>query len=173
MILLIVDTQKQIVTNKLYAYDQFIENVSTLIREARKHDIEVIYIRHDDGPNEELTFGKPGFEIDDHFQPIPGEKIFDKDVNSAFRDTGLLAYLQEKQETQIIIAGLQTDFCIDATVKCGFEHHFQMIVPAYANTTVNNAYMGGEETYHYYNEMMWKDRYAKCLSMEEVIAIMK
>jgi Amidases related to nicotinamidase len=45
-----------------------------------------------------------------------------KNVNSAFRDTGLLDYLHEKEEDTIIIVGLQTDYCIDATVKCGFEH---------------------------------------------------
>ena len=100
------------------------------------------------------------------------EKIFEKNSNSCFRNTGLLEYLREQKETDIIIVGLQTEYCIDATVQSGFEHHFQMIVPAYANTTVDNQYMSGEESYHYYNEFMWDGRYAKCISMDEILELM-
>ena len=51
-----------------------------------------------------------------------------------------------------MIAGLQTDYCIDATIKAGFEHGLNMIVPAHANTTFSNAFMTGEASYRYYNE---------------------
>lgn len=47
-----------------------------------------------------------------------------------------------------------------------------MIVPTYANTTVDNQYMSGEESYHYYNEFMWDGRYAKCISMDEILELM-
>ena len=30
-----------------------------------------------------------------------------------------------------------------------------MIVPAYANSTLDNEYMTGEQSYHYYNEFLW------------------
>ena len=139
MVLLVVDTQDMIMTEELYAYDIFVHNVTNLISSARKSNIEVIYIRHDDGT--ELTAGANGFEIFSQFTPRDGEKIFDKNFNSAFRNTGLLDYLLQKQEHQVMVIGLQTDYCMDATVKCGFEHGFKMIVPAYCNTTVDNEYM--------------------------------
>lgn len=173
MILLIVDTQTLITNKNLYAFEQFVRNVELLISTARKNNIEVIYVRHDDGEGEALTKGTAGFEIYEKFKPCEGERIFDKTVNSAFRDTGLLDYLLEKQEKDIIIVGLQTDYCIDATIKCGFEHGFHMIVPAYANTTIDNAFMSAEQSYQYYNEMMWPRRYAICLSLEETIERMK
>ena len=99
------------------------------------------------------------------------EKIFDKDVNSAFRGTGLLEYLKDKNVKDVIIVGLQTDYCIDATIKCGFEHGFNIIVTAYANTTVDNKFMTAEESYKYYNEFMWNGRYAKCISIEDTMKI--
>ena len=86
---------------------------------------------------------------------MPNERVFDKNVNSAFKGTGLLDYLHEKNEDTIIIVGLQTDYCIDATVKCGFEHGLKMIVPANTNSTLDNAYMTAEKSYRYYNEFMW------------------
>ncbi|NMF03635.1 cysteine hydrolase family protein [Clostridium beijerinckii] len=169
MVLLVVDTQKLITNEKLYNFNAFVSNVEKIISEARKNDIEIIYIRHDDGPGSELTKGTDGFEVYEKFQPINDEKIFDKKVNSAFKETGLLEYLMGKDEKDIIIVGIQTDLCVDATIKCGFEHGFNMIVPAYANTTVDNKFMSGEQTYEYYNEFIWNGRYAEYISMDETI----
>ena len=121
MILLVVDTQKAITNDKLYQFDLFKSRVIELIRTARNNKIEVIFVRHDDGIGNELTKGNDGFEIYDGFQPLNGELIFDKNVNSAFKDTGLLDYLRQKEENTIIIVGLQTDYCIDATIKSEFD----------------------------------------------------
>ncbi len=173
MILLIVDTQKLITNKDLYCFENFVANVKALIGTARANSIEVIYVRHDDGIGQALTKGNEGFEIYEEFCPDSEEKIFDKTVNSAFRGTGLLEYLKEKNEKQVIVAGLQTDYCIDATIKCGFEHGFQMIIPAHANSTFDNEFMTAEDSYKYYNEFMWKERYAKCISLEETLEIMK
>ena len=74
---------------------------------------------------------------------------------------------------EIIVVGLQTEYCIDATVKCGFEHGFRVIVPEYSNSTFDNEFMSAEQSYRYYNEFMWKNRYAECVSVENVIGIME
>lgn len=172
MTLLIVDAQRAITNEALYRFEEFVTNVKLLIDTARKCGIEVIYIRHDDGSGEPLSKGNEGFEIYDEFKPVKGEKIFDKTVNSPFRDTGLTGYLKGKKETELIIAGLQTDYCIDAAVKCGFEHGFRIIVPEYSNSTFDNEFMTAEESYKYYNEFMWSGRYAASVSMEETLRIM-
>ena len=171
MVLLIVDTQNLIMTNELYEYEQFISNVRKLISVSRENHIEVIYIRHDDGI--ELTRGVNGFEIFKEFEPMLNEKIFDKHVNSAFKESGLLEYLNQQKENKVIIAGLQTDYCIDATIKCGFEHGIEMIVPAFCNTTEDNEFLKAEQSYKYYNEKMWNKRYSKCISFNDAIALLK
>ena len=173
MVLLVVDTQKLITNKKLYKFEEFKSNIKKLIVTARENGIEVIYVRHDDGVGNELTKGNPGYEIYEEFQPMNNELIYDKKVNSSFKDTGLLEYLKQKEETEIIIVGLQTDYCIDATIKAGFEHGFKMIVPANTNSTFDNQYMTAKQTYNYYNEFMWNKRYAECISMKDVIERMK
>ncbi len=171
MVLLVVDTQKLITNEKLYQFELFEGRVKVLIAKARECGVEVIYIRHDDGEGAELTKGTEGFEIYDGFRPMEGERIFDKFVNSPFKESGLLDYLKEKKEDTIVAVGLQTDYCMDATVKCGFEHGFRMIVPEYTNSTFDNDFMTAEQTYRYYNEFMWKERYAECVSFEEALAL--
>ena len=159
--------------DSLFAFEKFKESVSKLISEAHKHGIEVIYIRHDDGAGKPLSKGNAGYEIYQGFAPEKGEKVFDKAVNSPFRESGLLEYLKEKGVKKLIVTGLQTDYCIDATVKCGFEHGFEMIVPEYCNTTFDNRFMTAEQTYRYYNEFMWKNRYAQCVELEKALELIR
>lgn len=173
MILLVIDAQKGICNQGLYQYDTFVSTVKTLISVARKKGVEVVFVRHDDGAGQMLTKRNGAFEVDAAFTPLPGEKVFDKKVNSPFRSSGLLAYLQEKGEKDLMAVGLQTDYCMDATIKCGFEHGFRMIVPEGGNTTFDNDFMTGEETYNYYNRFMWPKRYATCVSLNEALDMLK
>ncbi len=172
-VLLVIDVQKLITNDRLCFFDRFTENLRRLIAEARKNGVEVIYVRHDDGEGQPLSKGNDGYDIHEDFAPEAGEKVFDKSVNSPFRDTGLTEYLRSKGVRRLIVTGLQTEYCIDATVKCGFEHGFEMIVPEYCNTTTDNEYMTAEQTYRYYNEFIWKNRYAHCIGIEEAIVIIQ
>ena len=96
MVLLIVDTQTMIMNEALYEFQLLESRIKTLIAQARRHGVEVVYVRHDDGAENALTKGAQGFDIYDEFKPLCGEKIVDKNVNSAFKDTGLTEYLRDK-----------------------------------------------------------------------------
>lgn len=170
MILLIVDTQRGCFNEKLYAFEAVKKNIKRLIAEARKNGIEVAYVQHDDGPGAELSKGSYSYEVFDEFAPQPNEKRFEKNVNSAFHAmTGLTEYLKSKNEKDIITIGVCTDYCMDATVKSGFEHGFNIIIPAYANSTYDNPYFSAETAYKFYNEFMWPKRYAKTVSVEDAV----
>ena len=174
MVLLVVDTQKGITDDRLYNFESLRTNIKRLIYEARNHHVEIIYIRHDDGPGTGISLGDDEFEIFEEFAPKGQERIFDKTVNSAFDDsTGLVKYLAEKKEKKIMVVGLQTNFCIDATIKSGFEHGYEMIVPENANSTFDNEYMRKDICYHYYNDYIWPKRYAECISMESAIGMLR
>ena len=45
MVLLVVDTQKGIVDERLYAFEKFVSNIRKLIRTAREQGIEVVYVQ--------------------------------------------------------------------------------------------------------------------------------
>lgn len=173
MVLLVIDAQKEITNERLYKFHEFVFTVKLLIEASRENGVEVIFVRHDDGAGTPMTKGLDGFELYEEFAPERDEKIFDKRVNSPFKDTGLAEYLSSKNETEIIVAGLQTDYCIDAAVKCGFERGYKIIVPRYANTTFDNRFMTAEKSCEYYNDFMWNGRYAECISAEDTILRMK
>ncbi len=174
MVLLVIDTQKGITDERLYEFERFRQNIKCLIDEARRNQVEVVYVRHDDGPGTGFSLGDDEFDIYEEFAPQGNERIFDKTVNNAFHaTTGLLDYLSGKGEKTMLIVGLQTNFCIDATVKSGFEHGFELYIPEYANSTFDNEYMKKDVCYHYYNDFIWPERYAGCITMSDAVDMIR
>jgi RimJ/RimL family protein N-acetyltransferase/nicotinamidase-related amidase len=174
MVLLVIDVQKGITDDRLYNFQLFIENIKKLIDASRTYGVEVIYVRHDDGPGSGFSKGDIDFEIYEGVAPLTDEKIFDKKVNSAFHEsTGLELYLKSKNIRKVIAVGLQSDYCVDATVKSGFEKGFEIIVPKYCNSTRSNIYMDAKTTYEFYNDNMWPGRYATCPTVSETLDMIK
>ena len=172
MVVLVIDIQKGITDNRLYDFEGFISNTKRVIETARFNGVEVIYVRHDDGPGTGFSIGDEDFEIAEQVSPINTEKIFDKTINSCFGNKKLSEYLQKQDDKRLMIVGLQTNYCIDASVKSAFEKGFEVIIPAGTNSTFDNDYMDAETTYHYYNDMMWPKRFAKCVSVDEAVSML-
>jgi len=127
--LIVIDIQKGITDERLYDYAGFLKNVTSIIDAARKNSVEVIYVQHDDGPETGFSIGDIDFEIADQVAPEAGEKIFVKEINSCFGNKELTTYLDKQKDKVLMIVGLQTNFCIDASVKSAFERGYRVIIP--------------------------------------------
>ena len=171
MILLVVDMQEGLVDDELYAYDTFIDSTTRLIDAARKNGVEVIYVQHDAGPGSGLIEGDEGFEIAGQVRPAPGEKVFVKKINSCFGNKDFTEYMERQADKRLMIIGLQTNYCIDCTVKSAFERGFEVIIPEGTNSTFDNDYMTGETAVRYYNEDVWEGL-ADSVTLEEAIGMM-
>ena len=173
MKLIVIDMQKAIMVEELYNFRGLVDNVVKLLETARKNQVEVLYVQHDNGPGSGFTRGDVAFEIADEVAPRGGEKIFYKKINSAFGDRDFTAYLEAAKDDTLMIVGLQTNYCIDATVKSAFERGYHVILPEGTNSTFDNPFMTGEKTCEYYFEMIWPERFAKCVSMDEALEMLK
>ncbi len=171
-VLLVVDVQNTLIENHPYNERKVLENIKTLIASARKNNIEVVYVRHDDGVGTAFEKNTPSWEIYNEIKPTDDETIFDKKYNSAFHKTGLEIYLDSKGIENIILVGLQTEYCIDATCKSAYDLNYNIIIPEETNTTFGNEFLNGENLYKFYNYKIWNNRFAKLVSMLEVETMM-
>ena len=171
MILLVVDMQKGIVDEELYAFDTFMDRTVRLIDAARKNHAEVIYFQHDAGPDSGLSVGDEAFEIIDEVRPEPGEKVFIKTINSCFGNKDFKNYMKQQEDKRLMIIGLQTNYCIDASVKSAFERGYEVIIPEGTNSTFDNDYMTGETAVRYYNEDVWEEL-ADAVTFEEALEML-
>lgn len=173
MILLCIDIQKGITGDRLYDFDTFRTNTLALIAAARESGVEIIHFQHDDGPGTGFSVGDDDFEYAPGFAPADGERHYIKTINSCFGNKEFAAYLEGTGEDTLMIVGLQTNFCIDTTVRSAFERGYRVIIPDGTNSTFDNAYMAKQTTYRYYNEMMWPKRFAQCVTFEEALAMIR
>jgi len=72
------------------------------------------------------TWGAEPFEV----APLPGEAIVEKRCYSAFRGTDLDTRLRTAAVRTVVLAGVQTNICIDSTMRDGSSLGFHVVVAA-------------------------------------------
>jgi nicotinamidase-related amidase len=166
--LIIIDFQTALIKDKPYNIKKVTKNIQALIQFCNEKEIEIIYIRHNDGNHGDLKYGSKGWQIDKSIEPQNGEKIFDKEHNSAFKDTGLKEYLDQKNIKKLILAGMQTEYCFDTTCKVAFEFGYEIILPEDANTTFDNEYLDAKSLYEFYMYKLWNNRFGEVLHFDDL-----
>jgi Amidases related to nicotinamidase len=173
MKLIVMDMQKALLDDGLYNLNGLIENTVKIIDAARANGVEVIYVQHDEGAGTGFSAGDEGFEMADEVAPREGEKVFVKTVCSSFSNRDFTSYLEGAKDEDLMIVGLQTNFCVDATVKSAFERGYSVVIPEGTNSTFDNPYMTGETTCAYYFNEVWPGVFADCVSMDEAMEMLQ
>lgn len=166
--LLVIDVQSAL--TKQLSDEIFINNLQKLIAASRKHHLEVIYVRHHD---EQLVLNTPGWQIDSRITPCQDDKIFDKEDNSIFKNTGLDTYLKEQGIESLIITGMQSEYCIDTSVRVAFELGYHVIIPSQATRTFDNDYFKASVLQLYLEQQMWNQRFGQVVEFEQVLKMIE
>jgi len=167
--LLVVDFQNALVLAKPFAVGEVISNIKKLIETCREADVEVIYIQHNDKVGSELEPNSEGWKIYAEISPNLDEKVITKNYNSAFKETNLKKYLDDKGINQLIITGMQTEYCFDTTCKVAFEYGLKVIIPEKTNTTFDNGNILAKDLYEHYNYNIFNGRFGIVESMETIM----
>jgi nicotinamidase-related amidase len=121
-------------------------NMETLLTAWRKAKMPVVHIQHHSPePESPLYPGQTGNEFKDAFEPIYGEHIEKKHVNSAFIGTTLESYLRTNRVDTLVIAGLTTDHCVSTSTRMAGNLGFVAYVAADATATFNRTGYNGKE----------------------------
>jgi nicotinamidase-related amidase len=69
-----------------------------------------------------------GVKIHENVAPLPGEVVIQKNFPNGFRNTPLLDFLKEKQVDEVVVCGMMTHMCVDATTRAAFDYGFACTV---------------------------------------------
>jgi nicotinamidase-related amidase len=72
--------------------------------------------------------GTPGIEIHHSVSPLAGETVITKHYPNSFRETDMLECLKADGIDQLLICGMMTSMCVDATVRAAFDLGFTCTV---------------------------------------------
>lgn len=169
-VLIVIDVQKGLVNEHPYRENELIEIIQRLLEASRKNNVPVIYIQHEENEEGGLVHGSDAWQIAQPVAPQPGEKIFEKQFNSAFRKTGLHEYLQSIEAKNIILCGMQTEYCVDVTTKVAFELGYDVRIPVEGTATYDNKLFSASDLVKFYQWYIWHNRYAQVVPVEALIA---
>jgi len=114
------------------------QRIAELLACFRASKRPVLHARHmSTSPNSTLRPGQPGNEFKAQATPLPGEKVFEKKVNSCFIGTTLEAELRRSGYQTLVIAGLTTNHCVSTTARMAGNLGFETWVVSDATATFN------------------------------------
>lgn len=110
-----------------------------ILDKFRAENLPIVHIQHI-ATNPTATFFLPntwGSEIHDTVKPLEGEKVIVKHTPNSFRETELFAYLSGEQITDLVICGMMTHMCVDATTRAAKDLGFNITLIGDACSTKN------------------------------------
>ncbi len=129
--LLLIDLQKGLGANGYYGSERNNPDAETnahkLLTFFRSEQLPIYHVKHDSTTNGSPLFpGEVGNELVEGLEPIAGEPLWSKNVNSAFIGTGLQDRLHADGITHLVIVGLTTEHCVSTSTRMAANLGFQV-----------------------------------------------
>ncbi|UZP65946.1 cysteine hydrolase [Desulfovibrio mangrovi] len=124
--LLLIDIQNDYFPNGAFELDGAAaagEKAGQVLAAFREQGRPVIHIQHEAVAPGSFFFlpETEGVEIHSSVRPVQGEAVLTKHYPNSFRETGLHDLLQELGVQHLVVAGMMSLMCVDATVRAAFD----------------------------------------------------
>ena len=154
--LLIIDMQacNFIGSDPVYRGDELLSTVKELITWARDKGLHIIFVKHC-GPEGAVDHpGAPGFDIHPVVAPGENDIIVRKKHPDAFQDTNLESELESNNINHLIIAGIQTEYCVDTTCRRAYSLGYHVILVADGHSTWDTENLTAPQIIAHHNEVL-------------------
>lgn len=148
-----------------------------VVEHFRANSLPIAHLQHVSADPDAMPIfveGTKGVEIHENVKPFEGEKVFQKYFPNSFRETGLLDYLKENDVTEVVITGMMTHMCIDATARSAFDFGYKCTVIGDAcasrDLTINGHTVKAKDVHHAFLAAL-EFFYAEIRSTEEFLSI--
>lgn len=134
--LLIIDVQHALCTGEEAAFDieAVVARINTLSAQARAAGMPVVLIQHSE-PGGPLQMGAQGWQVYEHVVTGAQDLRVHKTVCNSFQGTDLQAQLQSLGVDRLVVCGLQSNHCVDATVRGALAQAYPVVLVADAHST--------------------------------------
>ena len=153
------------------------EQATRLLLAFRQQALPLVHIQHISNRPGAIFFlpGTPGAEIHASVAPLAGETLFEKHFPNSFRETPLLDHLKKLQVSRLVIVGMMTHMCIDATTRAANDFGFECWLAQDACATKTLKFMDEVvPAAHVHAAFLAAlTSYARILSVDEILSSLK
>ena len=150
--LLIIDVQRALCSGEWAAFDieRVLERINALGARARAAGGPVVLVQHEEdaGP---LRADSAGWQLAEALDTATADLRVRKTTPDSFHRTELQRLLQERGVDALVVCGLQSDFCIDTTVRRALALDYHVTLAADAHTTLDNGVLTAAQIAAHHN----------------------
>jgi nicotinamidase-related amidase len=152
----VIDVQQGLFPPSRPAYRgaEVVARIAALLARARARRVPIFHVQHDGGPGHILARGSAGWAVHEAVRPIAGEPVVEKRHCSAFQDTDFGERLVRAGIDKIVIAGLQTEYCVDTTCRAASALGFRVTLAADAHTTFDTSVLSAAQIIAHHNNTL-------------------
>ncbi len=150
------------------------DNIGRLLAEWRQTARPVYHVRHrETDPNGSYRPGQIGGDFKAAVRPVAGERVVEKQLNSAFVGTGLEAALRAGGSRTLIVTGVVTNNAVEDTARTAGNLGFETYVVSDATATVDTVDINGRrwraENVHALSLANLQREYARVVTTGDVL----
>src|SRR6185312_3442686 len=128
--------------------------INKLIAKARASNMPVIYVQHDGEKGGPLEVGTAGWEIHSAIKPGYDDLIVRKRASDSFFETTLQKELESRGIKNLVVAGCQTEYCVDTTVRRAISVGYDVTLVGDAHTTIDNRVLTAAQIIAHHNGLL-------------------
>ncbi len=155
--LVIIDVQLGMFDERdaVFEGNKLIDTVKTLIGQARASSIPVVFVQHNgEGDDHPLRPDKPGWLIHPAIQPEQDDVVIHKCHPDAFQETSLQKELDLLGIKNLIVAGIQTEYCVDTTCRRAYSLGYNVTLVQNGHTTWDTEQLKASQIIAHHNQVL-------------------
>jgi nicotinamidase-related amidase len=153
--LIVIDMQQALCAGEEAAFDikDVMKRINVLIANAKSSAAPVIFMQHEEDEGS-LRFESKGWQLATELATSEDDTRVRKTTPDSFHETTLRALLDERGVTALVVCGLQTDFCIDTTVRRALALGYPVTLAGDAHSTLDNGVLTAAQIIAHHNRTL-------------------
>jgi nicotinamidase-related amidase len=146
--LVVIDMQVALVRGA-YREREILASLCETVRKARDAGMPVLFVQHNHATFKPMFRCSPGWQVHPALEPADKDLRIEKTACDAFYDTPLQTMLSSLGVDTVILAGMQSEYCVDTTARSALNHGFDVVLLSDCHTTGDDTFLAEDIIAHH------------------------
>lgn len=131
-----------------------VNNVKKLIEKARQSDSPIFYILYTEKGESPRAENQPLWQVHPALTPCEGDLLIVKYHADSFLETNLDSELRARKIKNLVFCGVQTEYCVDTTIKAAFSHGYTNELASDTHSTYDSDALSAQQIITHHNNIL-------------------